>query len=451
MRIAAFAFAALAAACAGTPDTRPINVALSDPLSAPAEIDLGVDGDAIALALSGGGARAASFSLGVLLQLRDMKDESGKPLIDKVALVTSVSGGSITAAWFGQHGAAGLDGFRAAALDKDWQGQLHTSWMWPDNWQRLLQGGLNGPDELANWLDREIFHDGRMRDLPNRPRILLNAADLYTGTPFAFATPYFQAICSDLGNVRIADAVAASMAVPVAFRPIVVKSYGADCPAPLPPWVKTATKDRAAPMLLRETARAFEMYRDPSQMKYLHLTDGGVADNFGVSSLVTLRRASQTPYGPFSARDGVKIRRMTFLIVNAEKYASGDWAKTEAGPNGPEVMEAALSAAVNAPKRAASDAFGAVLADWERDLVAWRCSLSAEEAHRLGAGDSWDCKDVQFGLDVISFADLPRDQYERLGAADTAVSLPSDLIDDLIRGGREAIVQNEAIAALTRP
>ncbi len=449
MRIAAFAMMALAASCAGTPDTKPIN----EPLTAAppqSEIEIGIDGDAIALALSGGGARAASFSLGVLQQLRDMKHADGKPLIDRVALVTAVSGGSITAAYFGQHGPAGLDNFRAAVLDKDWNAQLHTSWMWPDNWQRLLQGGLNGPDKLANWLDKEVFTGGRMRDLPNRPRIIINATDLYSGAPFAFAAPYFQAICSDLGNIRIADAVAASMAVPIAFRPIVVKSYAENCPAPLPAWVDRATHDRGAPMLLRETARSFQFYRDPARMKYLHLSDGGVSDNFGVSSLVTIRRAAQTPYGPFSARDAVKVRRMTFLIVNAEMAASGDWALKEAGPDGPQMVEAALGAAVNAPKRAASDAFAGVLADWQRELVAYRCSLPPDEARRLGAGEGWDCKDVQFKMDMISFADLSPEQYKRLGAAATAVSLPKDLIDDLIAGGRQAARENDAIKALTR-
>jgi NTE family protein len=163
-----------------------------------------------------------------------------------------------------------------------------------------------------------------------------------------------------------------------------------------------------------------------------------------------LRRASQTPYGPFSVRDGVKIKRLTFLVVNSEKYAAGDWALKEAGPDGPQVVEAVMSAAVNAPKRAASDAFGSMLSDWQGELIAWRCSLSIEQARQLGAGEGWDCRDVQFRMDTISFADLSQAQYDRLGAADTAVSLPKDLIDDLIKGGREAVQINAAVRALTR-
>jgi NTE family protein len=437
----------LLAGCAGTPDIRPVNTALT--VAPPvAETEIGVDGEAIALALSGGGARAASFSYGALLQLRDMKGPDGRPLLDRVALVTAVSGGSITAAWLGQHGSAGLDGFRAAALDKNWQGKLHTSFVSPNNWARLLQGGLNGPDRLASWLDKEIFKGGTMGQMPNRPRVVINATDLFTGAPFAFSAPYFQAICSDLSKVRIADAVAASMSVPIAFRPIIVESFGSTCPTPLPEWVAKAAVDRSAPVLLRITAQAFQLYRQPDRMKFVHLTDGGVADNFGLSSLITIRRAAGTPYGPFSARDAVKVKRLTFFVVNAEASAYGEWPLHAKGPDGPELIDAAFSLATNAPKRVAYDAFQSVLADWERDLIDWRCKLSPDEAARLGAGPAWDCKAVDFRTDMISFADLPKPQFDELSKIATVVSLPKETVDHLIAGGKQAIAQNPLVQEL---
>jgi len=439
----------VAAGCVSAPDTTPINQALS---AAPARVihDLGVDGEAIALAFSGGGARAASFSYGVLLQLREMKDRQGVSLLDRVSFITAVSGGSITAAYYGQHGPDGLDRFRKVALDLDWQGQLHTTWVSPENWQRLMQGGLNGPDKLAKWLDREIFADGRMRDMRTRPYVVINAADLYSGAPFAFAPPWFEAICSDLGNVRIADAVAASMSVPIAFRPIVLQSFPQDCPVALQPWVSRALTARNTPMLLRETARSFRFFRDPERMSYLHLTDGGVADNFGVSSFVTLQAAGGAPYAPLSPRDAVKLRRLTFVVVNSERPADATWAKDPSGPDGPEMIATAMSIAVNAPKRAAADALNGFLANWKAGVIKWRCELSAEEAATLGAGPDWKCGEVDYVLDVMSFSDLGDEKARRLGSAETAVSLPSDLIDDLIAGGRAATAWNDAFIELTR-
>lgn len=450
MRLVACVLFALTAACAGLPDTRPVNVRLAAaPAPAPVR-DLATDEDAIALALSGGGARAASFSLGVLEQLRDTTAADGKPLISKVALVTAVSGGAITAAWYGQHGADGLDDFRAALLDKDWQAQLHTSFVSPQNWDRLLQGGLNGPDKLSNWLDREVFNGARMRDLRAAPMVLINATDLYSGAPFVFADPWFDAICADLPSVKLSDAVAASMSVPIAFRPVVLESYAADCPAPLASWVSRAEHDRSAPILLRETARSFRFFREPERMQYIHLTDGGVADNFGVSSLVTLRAAAGTPYAPFSARDAVRLRRVTFLIINAERDAEGAWALKEAGPDGAQLIETALGIAVNAPKRAAADALRDTLQTWKTETIAWRCSLTPTQAAELGASNGWDCRDLDVRLDMIAFADLKDPRFADLGKAATAVSLPRDQIDNLIAGGRQAIAQNAEVLKLTK-
>jgi predicted acylesterase/phospholipase RssA len=435
----------MASACASGPAI-PVNQPLTAP--APAEqADLGVDGDAIMLALSGGGARAASFSYGALLALRDMPAAQGGRLIDRVALVTSVSGGSITAAWFGLHGPDDLDGFRAAALDKDWAGDLNAVWA-PTSWANALGGGINGPGKLSAWLDREIFAGAKLSDLRAGPRIIINATEIYDAVPFAFAAPWFDAICSDLGSVRVADAVAASMAVPLAFRPVVAATHGKDCPTALPAWVHEAADDHTGSLVLRETAKAFESYRAPDGMKLLSLADGGVYDNFGLSGFVTLRAASGTAYGPFSARDAVKVRRLTVLVVNAEMSPSGKYPMGPKGPSGADVLGAWIDDSIDAAKRNAYDAFAAQLHEWERGVIAWRCALPAAEAARLGAGPGWDCRDVHVAIDTVEFADLPKDQFDVLSRAPTRVSLPPDLIDALIAGGRRAMRENPTLKAL---
>ncbi|MBI1360964.1 MAG: patatin-like phospholipase family protein [Alphaproteobacteria bacterium] len=446
MRTAVLAVLSLvvsACASAPVPVNQPLKLGGS---STPPAVDL-PDSDPVVLAFSGGGARAASFSYGALLGLRETRAADGQRLIDHVALVTAVSGGSITAAWFGQHGPDGLDGFRAAALDKDWTSQLNSNWA-PTSWVGLLNGGINGPAKLSGWLDREIYHGARLADLRAGPRILLNATDLYTGATFAFARPWFDAICSNPGEVRVADAVAASMAVPLGFRSVVVASYPDACPVTLPDWTEAASKDSST-AVLRSTARAFEMYRDPARMKYLHLADGGVVDNFGLTALSLLRKTSATPWGPLSREDAVKLHSLTVLVVNAEMSPEGDWPLSASGPGGGEVLGAALDDAINAAKRNAYDAFGLTLADWRRDLVAWRCSLSASEVQALGApAEGWRCDDVGMRLDMLSFADLSPDLYRELGSAPTRVSLPPALVDDLIKAGRNGVVANGAIKQL---
>lgn len=449
MRAAMIAILLMASsACASAPAI-PVNQPLVAAPAAPRTADLGLDGDALVLALSGGGARAAAFSYGALLALRDMPAAQGGRMIDRVALVTAVSGGAITAAWFGLRGPDGLDGFRAAALDRDWAGKLNPVWA-PTSWINTLAGGMNGPGKLSAWLDANVFKGARMRDLGAGPRVLINATEIYHAVPFVFAAPWFNAICGDLGGVRVADAVAASMAVPLAFRPVVAATRAADCPVALPAWVDEAARDRSGSLVLRKTAQAFESYRAADGVKLLSLGDGGVYDNFGLSGFVTLRAASGEPFGPFSARDAVKVRRLTVLVVNAEMSPSGDYTMGDAGPSGLDVFGAWIDDSIDAAKRNAYDAFAGQLRDWERDVVAWRCALPPDEAARLGAGPGWDCRDVHVAIDTVEFADLPKDRFDLLSRAPTRVSLPPDLIDALIAGGKQAMRENASIRALAK-
>ena len=54
----------------------------------------------IALSLSGGGFRAATYHLGVLSYLNHLKTKDGTPLLDQVSAVSTISGGTLTGLWF---------------------------------------------------------------------------------------------------------------------------------------------------------------------------------------------------------------------------------------------------------------------------------------------------------------------------------------------------------------
>jgi len=393
------------------------------------------------LAFSGGGARAASFSYGVLLGLRDMPGTNGRTRLDDVALVTAVSGGAITAAYFGQHGPAGLDGF-AAFLDDDWADDLNTSAFAPQNWMRAARGGLNRTTDLADRLDSALYRGAHLGELPARPRVILNTADLYTGAPLAFTPFFFDALCSDVGRVRVADAVAASMAVPLAFQPVLAAPYGQACPAP--DWAARALADRGAPSTLRAAARAVALYR-AEPPRYLHLVDGGVADNFGLASFNIMRAAATNAYAPLTAEDAVRLRRLTVIVVNAELALSGDWTGSARGPSGAAAMSAALSDSIDAGKRGAYDAFMAMTQLWERDLIAWRCALPVADVRALrGSADGWRCNDLDIRVEMIAFEDLGPERAAELGVAPTRVSLPAETIAALIQGGRDAIALSSA-------
>ena len=85
------------------------------------------DENALMLAFSGGGTRAAALSYGVLKELRDTPvptDGGSKRLLDEVHIITSVSGGSFTAAYYGLHGDGIFDDFEEVFLRQDVEGAL---------------------------------------------------------------------------------------------------------------------------------------------------------------------------------------------------------------------------------------------------------------------------------------------------------------------------------------
>jgi NTE family protein len=105
------ALALMLGACAG--QYRPVNTELPQE-KVSEELSLiqgqrpgGSEDVQVFLAFSGGGTRAAAFSYGVLSELREIEFQSEQgslPLLNEVDAISSVSGGSFTAAYYGLFG-----------------------------------------------------------------------------------------------------------------------------------------------------------------------------------------------------------------------------------------------------------------------------------------------------------------------------------------------------------
>jgi NTE family protein len=300
---------------------------------------------------------------------------------------------------------------------------------------------MNGPSQLRDWLSDNVYGDAAMGDLRAGPRVILNATDLYNSTPFAFTQFFFDGICSDVRQVRVADAVAASMAVPVAFRPVVMESYGSRCATP--GWVPRVLTDRDAGENVHQTAHAFQNYRGDTYaaQRFLHLVDGGVADNLGMLSLQVLRAGDDLP-SPLTAREALQARRVLFLVVNAEYIRPRTFQQSGTDAIGAyEMMYSPLDVATEVAKRASVDTWRAQLPEYERALREWRCGLPEDRR-----GDGLRCDDITLSMDVITFRDMEPGEYETLYDTATVISLPRETVDALTRAARGIVGRNAALA-----
>ena len=156
--------------------------------------NLGHDGNSdslfVILTFSGGGTRASAFSYGVLEELArtEIVWEGRKlRLLDEVDVISSVSGGSITAAYYGLFGDRTFKDFPRRVLYRDLQGDLISMVLSPRNYRRLASPYFGKSDLFAEELDENAYDEKTFGDLmkrDRRPFIIINATDAASGTRF---------------------------------------------------------------------------------------------------------------------------------------------------------------------------------------------------------------------------------------------------------------------------
>ena len=413
------------------------------------DTDLVDDPIYIGLTFSGGGTRAAAFGYGIIKEFEATQIHvSGNlppSLFDHIDILSGVSGGSVLAAYIGLKGRAGLDDFRERFLLRDAEESINTH-MGLDTLGAAVTGGINDQTKLPRWLDDNLFHGATMRDLEReRPKhIHIYASDLYNRHPFVFSRATFDAICSDYDSYPLSTAVAASAAVPFVFSPIVLQTFPDHCHTTLPPWIDRAINNREESQLLRSAAQGLRRNRDPNEVRYVKLADGGLSDNFGVTGFVVERAKHQTPYSPLSPEHAVKFRRALFLVVNAGVDPSASWSKSIEGPAGIDMVNAISDTAIQSNVRANFDTFRQTFRIWREELVRWRCSLSPASVQKLrGTLAGWNCRDVEFFIGEIAFDELDPERLKALNAVPTRFKLPQDQVDMLIAAGRDALREND--------
>ncbi len=449
-RIAIATLALVLAACAAT-FNEPINLPVaSNAAIVPPGTPPNVGGDTVvAIAFSGGGTRAAAFAYGAMRGLDRLPARGRGTYFDRVIFISGVSGGSVTAAYFGLKGRAALADFRERFLLRNAEEELNTK-VNLVNLARGFGGGVNDSSRFAGWLDQNLYEGATLADLyqPGKPIVWLNASDLYNRTPFLFSPVTFEALCSDPRKYPISQAVAASAAVPVAFVPIVLASFSDACSVPLPPWVNRVLADRSAGAQVRAFAQALQRYRDPEQIRFVKLADGGITDNFGLSGVVIAREAAGQPYSPLARDRAVQLRHLVFIVVNSGLAPQGEWAQTVQGPTGKEMISALTDTAINSAVRSGFDAFRLTVKGWEDATRKWRCGLSRAEAVKLGATGDWRCSNISFDVVEIGFSQLDPARNALLERVPTSFNLPEQQVDLVIQAGTDTLLAHPTVRAV---
>jgi len=124
----------------------------------------------LVVTFSGGGTRAAALAYGVLEELRDTRVTIGgqpKRLLDEIDTISSVSGGSFTAAYYGLFGDRIFEDFDERFLKRDVGRDLLLRIFWPQNFFRLIFSFFDRTALTVQYYDEKIF-DGAQDAHPHR-------------------------------------------------------------------------------------------------------------------------------------------------------------------------------------------------------------------------------------------------------------------------------------------
>lgn len=227
------------------------------------------DGIFIGIALSGGGSRAANFSSAVLFELEKLG------ILDKATAISSVSGSSLPAAYYGLYGGRKDPGRWNAdevrkQMRKNFEARWIGRWFLPQNFFSYWFSNFNRSDIMKEVLDSNLFGGKAFGQMGGRaPRILINATTLSEGGRFVFSEERFRAaLNSRIDTYPVANAVMASSAFPGAFHDMTLKNYSVS-----------------------------------GGKTYEHVLDGGPSDNLGTTTLLTmvtkLYKSNDKPKGCF--------------------------------------------------------------------------------------------------------------------------------------------------------
>ena len=288
--------------------------------------------------------------------------------------------------------------------------------------------------------------------------MVLNATDMTTGTPFPFLQDQFDMMCSDLAGVPLARAAASSSAFPGALTPLTFRNYAGSCEYRQPPWVQIAIDD--TPLRLNARRRAVAENRlslaaadgaKPAR-PYIHLTDGGVADNIGLRGPLDALSSPNHPWSVVQMMNNGPIDKLVVIAVNA---ATGAAAERDQSASVPGLIDTVITAA-DVPL--GNYSFDTVELLGKAALENARDARLVEQCNRLSAARGAQCalqlpsaRKVDFYPVQVSFEYVAspeeRAWFRRLP---TTFELPAETVTKLRAVGRRLLAEDPQFQRLLK-
>ena len=402
------------------------------------------------LTFSGGGTRAAAFAYGVLQTLADthiVVDGQKHRLIDEVDTISSVSGGSFTAAYYGLFRDRIFKDFENKFLKYNVQSELTRRVFSPLSWSKLASLHYDRSDLAAEYYDELIFEKKTFQDFitSKGPLIAINATNVALGSQFTFIGEEFGPICSDLPSYPVSRAVTASSAVPGAFTSIIVKNYAGTCDYRLPEWATKALDERQVNTRSYHMAKRLSDYQDIEAHPYIHLLDGGISDNLGIRVIINLTHMEGNIWNKLQELDLQKTSKLAIITVNAQTAMDTSFTKRDYSIPIFDTLGAVSSIPLDQYSFETMELLRNNMSYWQKAITVGRCGettplKSMQQRDTPGATPACAVKTYLIEMNFDSLHD--ESEREHLKQLPTSFYLKSSDVDRLKEAARNILTDS---------
>jgi NTE family protein len=273
--------------------------------------------------------------------------------------------------------------------------------------------------------------------------IMMNATDMTHGIRVGFNQDAFDLICSDLSQFPVARAAAASSAVPMLLTPITLRNYAGTCGFKLPERFEEMLKSRAISERQFYLLNNVSVFLDSEKKPYIHLLDGGVADNLGLRAILDRTLARGSVWEFFKGTPLENVHKVIFLVVNAETETDTKWDRSEVIPPFGAMFSSYASIAIERYNQETIALLKENVKSWADEVKAQRCKGGA-----LSTAPG-SCGDIQFYVIQVQF-DALKDEKERVyfKSLPTSFKLAPEQVDKLRDVAHRILVESEEFQRL---
>ena len=334
------------------------------------------DSNLILLMFSGGGSRAAALGYGVLEQFKHTPVKSGRQvgnLLENIDLVYGVSGGSLLAAYFALQGADVVPKFENDFLKKNFQSEVINQVLSFSNLPRLTSPQFGRGDLLQEQLNLALYKNATFADLAHKrkgPFAVISATDMNIGQKITFTQEFFDGLCLNLNDLEIARAVAASSSVPLIFSPLTLNNNGGNCNYTIPELAILEASESDGGLKsknIEEVKNILSLYQNSKERPFIHLVDGGLTDNLGLSSLTDIYDVmGQEKIYRKALESGLK--RIVVINVNAQNEVTSEIDQSANVPGVTDVVNTIINVPIDRNTQITLRRFREFAEQWNKNM-----------------------------------------------------------------------------------